>query len=56
MLSSLVLVVGMSALAGVIAPYPSRGEIVKRLAGAWYSPILFAPRTRRLVSLLKRIA
>lgn len=48
--------VKLSALAGVIAPYPTRGEIAKRLAGAWYSPILFAPRTRRLVSLLKRIA
>ncbi|HEX5776747.1 MAG TPA: FAD-dependent oxidoreductase [Caulobacteraceae bacterium] len=48
--------VKLSALAGVIAPYPTRGEIVKRLAGQWYSPILFAPRTRRLVSLLKRLA
>ncbi|HEX6867044.1 MAG TPA: FAD-dependent oxidoreductase [Caulobacteraceae bacterium] len=48
--------VKLSALAGVIAPYPTRGEIVKRLAGQWYSPILFSPRTRRLVSLLKRIA
>ena len=48
--------VKLSALAGVIAPYPTRGEIAKRLAGAWYSPILFSPRTRRLVSLLKRLA
>lgn len=48
--------VKLSALAGVVAPYPTRGEIAKRLAGAWYSPILFAPRTRKLVSLLKRIA
>jgi len=46
----------LSKLAGYIAPYPTRGEIVKRLAGQWYSPILFAPRTRRLVSLLKRLA
>ena len=45
-----------SALAGMVAPYPTRGEIVKRLAGGWYSPILFSPRTRRLVSLLKRLA
>lgn len=48
--------VKLSALAGVVAPYPTRGEIVKRLAGQWYSPILFSPRTRRLVSLLKRLA
>jgi len=48
--------VKLSRLAGTIAPYPTRGEIVKRLAGQWYSPILFAPRTRRLVSLLKRLA
>lgn len=48
--------VKLSKLAGMIAPYPTRGEIVKRLAGQWYAPILFAPRTRRLVSLLKRLA
>jgi pyruvate/2-oxoglutarate dehydrogenase complex dihydrolipoamide dehydrogenase (E3) component len=48
--------VKLSKLAGMITPYPTRGEIVKRLAGQWYSPILFAPRTRRLVSLLKRLA
>jgi pyruvate/2-oxoglutarate dehydrogenase complex dihydrolipoamide dehydrogenase (E3) component len=48
--------VKLSKLAGYIAPYPTRGEIVKRLAGQWYSPILFSPRTRRLVSLLKRLA
>ena len=48
--------VKLSAIAGMIAPYPTRGEIVKRLAGQWYSPILFAPRTRALVSLLKRLA
>jgi pyruvate/2-oxoglutarate dehydrogenase complex dihydrolipoamide dehydrogenase (E3) component len=48
--------VKLSALAGYVAPYPTRGEIVKRLAGQWYSPILFSSRTRRLVSLLKRLA
>ena len=48
--------VKLSKLAGYIAPYPTRGEIVKRLAGQWYTPILFSPRTRRLVSLLKRLA
>lgn len=48
--------VKLSKLAGYIAPYPTRGEIVKRLAGQWYTPILFSTRTRRLVSLLKRLA
>ena len=46
----------LSRIAGVIAPYPTRGEIVKRLAGAYYTPVLFSGRTRRLVSFLKRLA
>ncbi len=35
-----------------IAPYPTRGELSKRAAGAWYTPALFSARTRKLVSLL----
>lgn len=35
-----------------IAPYPTRGELSKRAAGAWYTPTLFSDRTRKLVSLL----
>lgn len=46
----------LSALTGAIAPYPTRSEIGKRLAGSWYTPVLFSARTRRLVALLKRIA
>ena len=46
----------LSALTGMIAPYPTRGEIGKRLAGKWYTPALFSDRTRMLVSLLKRLA
>lgn len=46
----------LSALTGMIAPYPTRGEIGKRLAGKWYTPALFSDRTRLLVSLLKRLA
>ncbi len=46
----------LSALTGMIAPYPTRGEIGKRLAGAWYTPALFSDRTRRLVSVLKHLA
>ena len=40
----------------MIAPYPTRGEISKRLAGQWYAPVLFSPMTRRLVAVLKRLA
>lgn len=45
----------LSTLTGMIAPYPTRGEINKRLAGQWYTGALFSPATRRLVSVLKRI-
>ena len=45
----------LSQLTGMIAPYPTRGEINKRLAGQWYTPTLFSPRTRRVVSLLKHL-
>ncbi len=31
----------MSAIAGMVAPYPTRGEISKRVAGAYFSPRLF---------------
>ncbi len=44
----------LSKIAGMIAPYPTRGEISKRLAGQWYVRALFSGRTRRLVALLKR--
>lgn len=46
----------LSALTGMIAPYPTRGEIGKRLAGKWYTPALFSDRTRLVVSVLKRLA
>lgn len=45
----------LSTLTGMIAPYPTRGEINKRLAGQWFTGTLFSPMTRRLVSVLKRI-
>ncbi len=43
----------LSALAQAIAPYPTRGEIVKRAAGAYYAPALFSARARTLVGLLQ---
>ena len=43
------------ALTNYIAPYPTRGEIIKRVAGQWYVPVLFSGRTKGLVGLLQRI-
>ncbi len=45
----------LSQLTNMIAPYPTRGEINKRLAGQWYLPALFSNRTRRLVQMLKHL-
>jgi len=44
----------IGAMANLIVPYPTRGEAGKRAAGSFYTPTLFAPRTRRLVRLLAR--
>lgn len=44
----------MSDIAGMIAPYPTLGEISKRVAGAWYTPSLFSKKTRWLVNLLQK--
>jgi pyruvate/2-oxoglutarate dehydrogenase complex dihydrolipoamide dehydrogenase (E3) component len=44
----------IGALANLVVPYPTRGEAGKRAAGNFYTPALFAPRTRRLVRLLAR--
>ncbi|MDP8915722.1 MAG: FAD-dependent oxidoreductase, partial [Pseudomonadota bacterium] len=41
-------------MAGWVPPYPTRGDLSRALASAYYAPVLFAPRTRRLVSVLKR--
>ncbi len=42
----------VSALAGMIAPYPTLGEINKRVAGGFFTPTLFGPRTRALIQFL----
>jgi pyruvate/2-oxoglutarate dehydrogenase complex dihydrolipoamide dehydrogenase (E3) component len=45
----------MSAVAGMIAPYPTLGEVSKRAAGAYFSPQLFAnPWLKRFVRLVQR--
>lgn len=48
--------IGPSGIAGGMVAYPTRAEISKRLASAHLSPLLFSPRTRKLVALLKRLA
>ncbi|MGI9383743.1 MAG: dihydrolipoyl dehydrogenase family protein [Methyloligellaceae bacterium] len=39
----------VSDMASVIAPYPTLGEVSKRVAGAYYTPSLFSDRTRKVV-------
>lgn len=43
---------GISAIAGMIAPYPTLGEVSKRAAGSFFTPRLFGAGTRRLVRFL----
>ena len=46
----------MSAIAGVILPYPTLSESAKRVAGAFFSDQLFAnPRLKQFVRLVQRI-
>ena len=42
----------IGAIAAMIAPYPTFGEINKRAAGAFYTPTLFGAQTRALVKFL----
>jgi pyruvate/2-oxoglutarate dehydrogenase complex dihydrolipoamide dehydrogenase (E3) component len=45
----------MSAIAGMISPYPTLGEINKRAAGAYFSPRLFdSPLVKRIVRFVQR--
>jgi pyruvate/2-oxoglutarate dehydrogenase complex dihydrolipoamide dehydrogenase (E3) component len=45
----------IGALARVIAPYPTISEISKRVAGSYYTPVLYGARTRWLVRMLGRL-
>jgi pyruvate/2-oxoglutarate dehydrogenase complex dihydrolipoamide dehydrogenase (E3) component len=45
----------MSALAGMVLPYPTLAEAAKRAAGNFYAPRLLSPSMKRLVGLLKRL-
>lgn len=42
----------LGAIAGMIAPYPTLGEVNKRAAGSFYTAALFGAGVRRLVRLL----
>jgi hypothetical protein len=42
----------LSAMAGLVAAYPTFSEISKRAAGAYFTPTLFSPRTRLLIRVL----
>ncbi len=45
----------MSAISGMVAPYPTLGEINKRAASAYFSPKLFdSPLVKRIVSFTQR--
>lgn len=44
----------IGAMAQIIAPYPTLGEINKRAAGSYYTPSLFSERTRKIVRLLAK--
>lgn len=46
----------LTALTGMIAPYPTRGEISKRAAGSYFTPRLFgSPWPKRVVRLLSKL-
>lgn len=45
----------MSAIAGMVAPYPTLGEVSKRAAGAYFAPRLFKnPNVKRFVAFVQR--
>lgn len=44
----------IGAVASMIAPYPTLGEVSKRAAGSFYTATLFGPRTRKLVRFLAK--
>jgi pyruvate/2-oxoglutarate dehydrogenase complex dihydrolipoamide dehydrogenase (E3) component len=45
----------VSALATMIAPYPTLGEASKRAAGSFYTEALFSDRTKRIVRFLLKL-
>ncbi|MBK1657989.1 hypothetical protein CKO45_07065 [Paracraurococcus ruber] len=45
----------LSALAGLVLPYPTLAEGGKRAAGEFYTPKLLSPAVKRLVGLLRHL-
>jgi len=45
----------LSALAGLVLPYPTLAEAAKRAASDFYAPKFLSPGVKRLVGLLKRL-
>ncbi len=45
----------MGAIAALIAPYPTLGEITKRAAGSYFTPSLFSEKTRKIVKFLLKL-
>jgi len=46
----------IGAIAGLIIPYPTLGEVNKRAAGSYYTPKIFSERMRKIVRLLLKFA
>ena len=44
----------IGALASMIAPYPTLGEVSKRAAGSFYTPAVFGERSKKVVRFLSR--
>ena len=44
----------IGAIAQMVVPYPTLGEVSKRTAGSFYTPSLFSERTRKFVRFLGR--
>ena len=42
----------ISGLTSFISPYPSRGELIKRAAGSWYTDLIFGPKFKKLAGFL----
>ena len=46
----------IGAIAGLIIPYPTLGEVNKRAAGSYYTPKIFSERMRAIVRFLLKFA
>ncbi|MBT7506536.1 MAG: FAD-dependent oxidoreductase, partial [Rhodospirillales bacterium] len=44
----------IGAMAGMVVPYPTVGEVSKRVAGSYYTPKLFGERTKWIVRFLAK--